>query len=251
MLYFLFYQALLTNRNTIELLAPITNAAQVPSHPSISRSFTSKTIRNLSRRAMEIINEEHKHAIQFAKLMSVFLGDDPYYLDVSKLNLPIFNHLDGVTDKNGNAQLNHINGDHLNGSSARQSDLSDKSTATIPLSSSPAAGDASSSRSKSNKKKTATTEEEEEEEEDDPFFGLPQIIIDRDYGIKTEEADDARQLTQIAQQRSEEFIRCMVKVRNGLLKAERYQEKVFKWCKEMAGEDDDSDGMENHNITKQ
>lgn len=247
----------------IELLAPITNAAQVPSHPSISRSFTSKTIRNMARRAMEIINEEHKHTIQFAKLMSVFLGDDPYYLDVSKLNLPIFNHLDGVTDKNGNAQLNHINGDHVNGSSAaKQGELAERLTSnssitpTAPSSSSSsssasnttAVADSSSGRSKTNKKKPATTEEEEEE--DDPFFGLPQIIIDRDYGIKTEEADDARQLTQIAQQRSEEFIRCMVKVRKGLLKAERYQDKVFRWCKEMAGEDDDSDGMENHNITK-
>lgn len=150
--------------------------------------------------------------------MSVFLGDDPVYLKVDKLNLPVYDHLNGVIKKK----------DGANGYSASAS----SSTSSHSI-----------LKSKSGRSAQSLSSDLE------PFFGLPQIHVDRDYGIKPDEAEDARQLTQIAQQRSEEFIRCMVKVRHGLLRAEKYQSKVYRWCREMAGDEDDSDGMESNEPT--
>lgn len=229
----------------------------------MARAFTSRTIRQLQRRAMDIINEEHRHAIQFARLMSVFLGDDPTFLKVDKLNLPIYNHLGGITDHEEGPD-NKINGIGASSASppataptvddqgSEKESLTAKLKATVsnePSLSSPL-GNAANPATKSKnvpsvlKSKSGTQASEYMSVDLEPFFGLPQIHIDRDYGIKPEEAEDARQLTQIAQQRSEEFIRCMINVRKGLLTAERYQSKVYKWCREMAGDEDDSDGME-------
>lgn len=168
--------------NIGSLLAPINHPSEIPSHPAISRAFNNTTIKTMARQALEIITEEQKHAVQFARLMSVFLGDDPKYRKVDMLKLPELEEKEPVEEAD-----------------ALSKDL-------------------------------------------DVFFEVPQITVDRDYGIRAEDAEETRQLTQIAQQRSEEFIRCMTKVRFGLLKAERYQRQVWNWCKEMAGDEDDSDG---------
>lgn len=164
---------------------------------------------------MEVINDEHKNAVQFARLMGAFLGDDPAYRRSDKLNLAAYNHLEGLEDPS--------NPNESSESAPPINKIEDKPKST---------------RRPSTRNQTAASQEA------DPFFALPLLEIDRDYGIRSDEAEDTRQLTQIAQQRSEEFIRCMAKVRNGLLRAERYQDKVYKWCQEMAGLADESDGME-------
>jgi hypothetical protein len=202
-----------------DLLAPVSHPSEVPSHPAISRAFDGKTIRVLSRHALEIITEEQKHAVQFARLMSVFLGDDPTYRRSNMLNLPIYNHLDGVKDPAKEA-AEEDNNKTENGAVVAEAVKKEETRARRP-----------STRGQS-------------AQEEDAFFALPQFKIDRDYGIRPEDAEDTRQLTQIAQQRSEEFIRCMNKVRFGLLRAERYQRQVYKWCKEMAGEKEDDDGLD-------
>lgn len=210
----------------------------------MARAFTSRTIRQLARRAMDIVNEEHKHAVQFSRLMSVFLGDDPTFLKVEKLNLPIYDHLNGITSSDDGPE-NRING--LGATSAAfvaQNAAQKSANGSGPLNVLKNKNAPSVLKSKVGK----TVEQLAVDL--DPFFGLPQINSDRDYGIKADDAEDARQLTQIAQQRSEEFIRCMNKVREGLLRAERYQTKVYKWCREMAGDEDDSDGMEHIDTKK-
>ncbi|KAF5098963.1 hypothetical protein D0Z00_001829 [Geotrichum galactomycetum] len=201
-----------------DLLAPVSHPSEVPSHPAISRAFDGKTIRVLSRHALEIITEEQKHAVQFARLMSVFLGDDPTYRRSNMLNLPIYDHLDGIKDPAKEPAAEEDNKTE-NGSVIEAVKQEQPRT-----------------RRPSTRGQSA--------QEEDAFFALPQFKIDRDYGIRPDDAEDTRQLTQIAQQRSEEFIRCMNKVRFGLLRAERYQRQVFKWCKEMAGEKEDDDGLD-------
>lgn len=170
---------------------------------------------------MEVINDEHKNAVQFARLMAVFLGDDPAYRRSNMLSLPIYNHLDGLEDpaKPKSEANGESNGD--------------------------AKGSANGTKIKGEEPPRRRPSTRNQTQQDvDPFFAAPQFDIDRDYGIRPDDAEDTRQLTQIAQQRSEEFIRCMTKVRYGLLRAEKYQRKVLKWSQEMAGEEDESDGME-------
>lgn len=181
----------------------------------------------LARHSMDIINEEHKNAVQFARLMSAFLGDDPAYRRSNMLSLPAYNHLDGLEDPSKPKPPTEAHGD-TNGNTNGNANGSTNGTKIK--------GEEPPRRRPSTRNQT--------QQDIDPFFAAPQFQIDRDYGISAGEAEETRQLTQIAQQRSEEFIRCMTKVRYGLLRAERYQSKVLKWTQEMAGEEDDSDGME-------
>lgn len=192
----------------LDLLVPITHPSQVPSHLGVSKAFTSKTLRVLSRSAMDVINEEHKHAVQFARLMSMLLGDGSDDYRQNTQSLPIYDHLDGLADPSSHSK------EEANGNTK------------LPV-------------------KSELTNSNYDGR--DAFFAAPMKIIDRNIGVRQEDIEDTTQLTQIAQQRSEEFIRCMNKVRHGLLKAERYQGTVFKWCQEMAGIEDDSDGMDQPN----
>lgn len=177
----------------VDLLAPIGHPSEIPFHPAISRTFTSNTLKVISTKALEIIVEENKHVVKFAKLMSVFLGDDPSYILSADMNLPDFDIEEEKAPKT-------------------EEDTEEQSNRRITRN--------------------------QILQEQDPFFALPQINIDRDFGIPKDEAEETRQLTQIAQQRSEEFLRCMVNIRSGILRADRYRRNVYRWSKAMAGEDD-------------
>lgn len=183
-----------------DLLTPISHPTELPKHPAISRTYKSEAIRKLSKRALDIICEEQKHAVQFSKLMSVFLGDDPSYARSEKMSLPIYEHLGQDDVLNGNM-------------------IEDASTAGVK-------GEAEDNDRRVTRKQVS--------QEMDPFFALPQINIDRDFGLSKETAEESRQLAQIALQRSEEFIRCMTNVRMGLLRAERRKDMVYSWCDEMS-----------------
>lgn len=197
----------------VDLLAPITHPSEIPTHPAISKTFESNTLKTMAARSLDIIIEENKHVVKFAKLMSVFLGDDPSYILSEDMNLPEFD----TTEDKQMAQKN-------------EEDESDE---------------------QSNRRITRNQISQEQ----DPFFAMPQITIDRDFGIPKDEAEETRQLTQIAQQRSEEFLRCMVNIRSGILKADRYKRNVYRWAKTMAGEEDlafelESDESANDNESK-
>lgn len=193
-----------------DLLTPVGHPSELPTHPALSRTYQSDTITNLASRALDIVCEEQKHAVQFSKLMSIFLGDDPSYARVNKMNLPIYDHLSENTDSN-----NNIN----------NTTTTDGSTITKTGTDDGVKGEYEDDRRVTRKQVS---------QEMDPFFALPQINIDRDFGLSAESAEESRQLAQIALQRSEEFIRCMTDVRMGLLKANRRKHMVYGWCKDMA-----------------
>lgn len=200
-----------------DLLSPITHPSQLPTHPAIARTYTSDTLRVLAREALDTILEEQQHVVKLAKLMSVFLGDDPSYLNIEKLNLPIYEHEGESEDANGDVSVKEeVNGTTANGV--------DGSNGNVNGNSGP------------NTRRMTTRNQASSEM--DPFFAPPQINIDRDFGVSSESAEETRQLAQIVQQRMEEFVRSMVAVRGGLLRAERRKRQVYRWCLDMAGEDD-------------
>lgn len=55
---------------------------------------------------------------------------------------------------------------------------------------------------------------------------------DRNLGLSQEEGEEARRVLQAALDRSEEYLRCMQKVRSGLVKADRYRKRTWQWCKD-------------------
>lgn len=57
-------------------------------------------------------------------------------------------------------------------------------------------------------------------------------VYDRNLGINPEEAEEARRLLQAALDRSEEYLRCMQRVRAGLVRADRCRKRTWKWCKD-------------------
>lgn len=79
------------------------------------------------------------------------------------------------------------------------------------------------------------------QETSDPFFALPTLTMDPDFGLNQEDAEEARQLSQIALQRNEEFIRNLMNLRNGLSRAQYVKEKLFNWAKELNGDPDECD----------
>lgn len=189
-----------------DLLSPITYPGDVPHHPALKRIYQNSVTKWLAMRALDTILEEQKPVVQLAKLMSVFLGDDPSYILSEKLNLPEYNN------KEGDGALYGTNGSSTGG------------------------GSNSNGEEKADETRRITRGQISQEVE--PFFALPDISIDRDFGIQSDAAEETRQLTQIALQRSEEFIRCMVKIRMDLLKADRYRKLVYRMCQGFNEEDD-------------
>jgi hypothetical protein len=78
-------------------------------------------------------------------------------------------------------------------------------------------------------------------QEADPFFALPRFKFDPDQGLPPSVAEEARQLSQLALQRTEGFIRSLRSVRNGLIRAQMVKEKLYAWGREMNNDPDESD----------
>ncbi|CAN6651220.1 hypothetical protein TRVA0_025S00342 [Trichomonascus vanleenenianus] len=201
-----------------DLLAPVSHPSEVPTHAGVSRTFTTNTISKLAMTALDIICEEQKHVVQFSKLMAAFLGDDPRYVLPRKLDLPEYDHLN--EDNEVAKRQSETNGTKTNDNKTPDGEVKGEGEETN-------GAERRITRNQTN-------------QEVDPFFAMPRVKIDRDFGISREAAEETRQLTQIAQQRSEEFIRCMTNVRMGLLRADRFRSMVYGWCKEMSG---DGEGM--------
>ena len=65
-----------------------------------------------------------------------------------------------------------------------------------------------------------------------PLYLIPDSArIDRDYGLPPNEAEDTRRLLVAYVQKQEEVVRGAEKLYEGLLRAERMRQTVFKWCK--------------------
>lgn len=69
----------------------------------------------------------------------------------------------------------------------------------------------------------------------DPWFFPPNYSVDRDYGIPPPEAEETRRLVSAAVQRQDEFLRGLLRVQDGLLRAESMRKKVWDWCRTMEG----------------
>jgi hypothetical protein len=78
-------------------------------------------------------------------------------------------------------------------------------------------------------------------QEADAFFALPRFKFDPDQGLPPSVAEEARQLSQLALQRTEGFIRSLRSVRNGLIRAQMVKEKLYAWGREMNNDPDESD----------
>lgn len=214
------------------LLAPITNPSQVTTHPALRQTYTSSILANLAERTLDIICEEQKYVVKLAKLMSVFLGDDPSYLMAENLHLP---ELPDDPPQRAN-------------SSAPTTNTTNNNDNTVPSSTNNVGngtvGDQPDDESAQQSGRRMVTRQQAHNEMD-PFFAPPEIQVDGTLGISHEHAEETRQLTQIVQQRMEEFIRNMTSIRSGILRADRIRNQVYAWCREVGGGDELDDMIAN------
>ena len=76
-----------------------------------------------------------------------------------------------------------------------------------------------------------------------PLFLTPESArLDRDFGLPLHEAEDMRRLLTAYVQKQEEVVRGAEKLSEGLLRAERMRQTVFKWCKAEGHTGEMSDG---------
>jgi hypothetical protein len=186
-----------------KVLAPIQQPLEIARRDAISKTYKSEVLRHLSQQAIEIIEKEQDTVIQLSSLLDIFLCEDTSQLLELKLQLPVYDH-------------------GFNGSVNEQGASSQENDEDIDL-------DKRITRRKSM------------QDSSDPFFALPMIQMDPDFGLNQEDAEEARQLSQIALQRNEEFIRNLSNLRNGLSRAQYVKEKLFSWAKELNGDPDESD----------
>lgn len=164
------------------ILAPISEPYEVISHPAHRVTFRRQTLPLLAAHALQTISTEHEHRVQLSRLLTAFLGDDPSLV------------MDKFESEVAGTSLQTPVGLAAN-------NLTEDGT--VPV--------------KAMTRNKAAAEESMAIAGD---FITPGY--DRNLGIPPDEAEEARRLLQAALDRSEEYLRCMQKVRSGLVKADRY-----------------------------
>lgn len=229
------------------ILSPIGHPSELPGHPGISKAYTRTTLSTLARRALDLICTEQTQVSQLNRLLAAFLGDNPAYIRDENLHLPELYDHDGENDlqangedveaKENGSKPNGVNGNGKESVKFEQDDGNDVNGNGI-------AGDGHDDNSDNDDSGRAITRRitrHQTTNELEPFFALPKLEVDRDFGFSPEIAQDTRQLAQIAAQRGEEFIRSLYKIRGGLLRADRFRAQVYKWCREVGGDMSDEE----------
>lgn len=186
-----------------KILSPITHPSDVVTRPSIARTYKSDVMKHLAQQAIETIEKEQNTVIQLSNLLDILLGEDSSQLLENELQLPEYDH-------------NLVNQKKISNGTNQEAE------------SNPTDFDKRVTRRQST-------------QEVDPFFALPNIKIDTNFGLNPEDAEEARQLSQISLQRSEEFIRNLTSLRNGLARGQTLKEKLLQWGREINGDPDESD----------
>ncbi|KAK7205710.1 RXT2-like protein [Myxozyma melibiosi] len=227
------------------ILSPIGHPSELPGHPGLSKAYTRTTISTLARRALDLICTEQKQVSQLNRLLAAFLGDNPTYIRDGNLHLPELYDHDGEGDKpptsdtSADKAAGEDGSTKLNGySSKSESAIKAEDTENgingngLPVDGQEEGSDADDAGHAQTRRITRNQTTNEIE----PFFALPRLEIDRDFGFPPDVAQETRQLAQIAAQRGEEFIRSLYKIRAGLLRADRCRAQVYKWCREVGGD---------------
>ncbi|KAK9492964.1 RXT2-like protein [Lipomyces doorenjongii] len=250
--------------NLEAILSPIGHPSELPTHPGISRAYTRTTLSTLARRALDLICTEQKQLAQINRLLAAFLGDDPAYIRDRNLHLPELYDHDGestIPDEQSTSAPNAASKQKNNGflksksngtvyglkTETDESEYADALAGTEPTNgnSKPESEDTNlegnGDEDESNRAITRRVTRNQATNELEPFFALPKLEVDRNFGFPPEIAQETRQLSQMAAQRGEEFIRSLYKIRSGILRADRFRAKVYKWCREVGGDVSDDE----------
>lgn len=208
-------QKVLESIDLESILGPIKSPSDVVDRKSIRSIYTSKHLAELAEETIGIIEHERDNVNSLTKLMNQFLGDDPANVTAEGLKLPDYDH--------------HLD---LNKEISKSKHEITTSLSKPPEQPKPAAD--GSVDDANNEGSHVVDNTQSNRMISDPFFQLPQYKKDFNFGIKrAQDAEETRQLVQIALQRNEEFIRSLSSMRMGFIKADRLKNEVFRWCQEL------------------
>lgn len=190
--------------NIQEILAPISNQTDLVTRSSISKTYTNKILIKLAQQTIETIEKEQEHVNKLSSLLDLLLGEDSSLLLESELQLP-------------DITKTEIAAPHQSATDPADHDE-----------------DMVSPEEKRITRRRST-------HETDAFFALPALKIDMNCGLKPELAEEARQLSQVAVQRNQEYIRSLSSIRNGIVRAQKLKETLYAWAREMNGDPDEAD----------
>ncbi|KAG5437365.1 hypothetical protein PCANB_000796 [Pneumocystis canis] len=208
MIHIMIFILMANHRKIVKLLAPIVHPSDLPKHWTYRKSLTRSCLENLASQLLDAIAEEREYSTKLSKLLFILLGDDR--------TIQMEFCINEKTDIEEKIDVTMTQG---------EMESEGKSIATseaIPI------------------KKLITSEgalppthQTQSFIEIQSASNAPLLLELNHYmGLTQNDANDLRRLLQSALDRSNEYIKCLTQVRNGIIRAERLIKKVFEWCVE-------------------
>ncbi|CCJ29665.1 unnamed protein product [Pneumocystis jirovecii] len=201
-----------------ELLAPIVHPADLPRHRSYRMSLTQSCLTNLAIQILDVISEEREYNINISKLLFIFLGDDWSIHTAFRTNEK-FDMEKNVSEMHSDPEME-----------PEQSLSLEEGKTALAFPTLFATND--DSQSTCQKQPLADT-----------LLSVNKSFLEKlnQYMDLTEnDISDLRKLLQSALDRSNEYIRCLMQVRNDIIRAKRLIKKVYEWCVEAAKKENES-----------
>lgn len=259
-----------------DLLAPLTSAAHLAEHPSLSVPFLSRPISEMAENARQAMHREKETLWHIKQLLLRLRGDD-YWIPVGKLesehDLMLLDPSAAPIDDPFStlppppSAIDHYKPQNhtqppppqdppqdppqQNGTQPHSDELPDAPQAPPSPDASPEALTQHAMTTRRQARTSPSPNPGFPSPSPAPssipsihgFFHVPDSALpDRDYGLPASEADDTRRLLLLFCQKQEQVVRESEQMLEGLLKADRMRKDVWRWCKAEAHMGEMSDG---------
>lgn len=263
-----------------ELLAPLTSAADLAHHPSLSVPFLSRPISEMAENARQAMHREKETLWHIKQLLLRLRGDD-HWIPVGKLEsehdhmlldstaaAPTDDNLSTIMPPETSA-IDHYRPDtnnttaqpdplQQNGSQTDRLDQQQNPSNTLPSPDASPDGAIQHAMTTRRQARTSPTPDPNFPSSSPApssipsihaFFHVPDSALpDRDYGLPANEANDTRRLLLLYCQKQEQVVRESEQMLEGLLKADRMRKDVWRWCKTEGHMGEMSDGEDWYDV---
>ena len=262
-----------------DLLAPLTSAAELAHHPSLSVPFLSRPISEMAENARQAMHREKETLWHIKQLLLRLRGDD-HWIPVGKLEsehdhmlldptaAPTDDNLSTIMPPETSA-IDHYRPDtnntisqqdppQQNGSQTDGLDQQHNPSNTLPSPDASPDGAIQHAMTTPRQARTSPTPDPNFPSSSPApssipsihaFFHVPDSALpDRDYGLPASEANDTRRLLLLYCQKQEQVVRESEQMLEGLLKADRMRKDVWRWCKTEGHAGEMSDGEDWYDV---
>ena len=250
----------------VELLAPLTSVSQLPTHPTMSRPYTSPVLTELVEETSAIMRKENQTLWKMKGLYTQLCGDydwAPCGMMVPppkrESQQPLSERTSrrsqrpsrtGTNGHASNGRADSTSTDVAENDDVTMADIDTETTKAVDGDQTDAfpttngVGSTLHNPSSSELSPTQPSLPNIDKHATHPLFEPPLHRPDRNIGLPTEEADMLRKLMTLMVQKQEEVCRGMTKLNENLLRADRLRKEVLQWAKAEPHCGPDGDGVE-------